>query len=199
MKLKPEQEKWNDAQAVQYFTIENPAFIWKVEMEMLPFIDIAGRDKFMNGSGEMLIKILSIIPVVNSRDNQKINTGTIQRYLGEIVWFPTAAMSPYIDWEYIDDFSARATMTVMGTTGSALFYFDEKGNFIKFSAQRYMGGEEDAELREWIITTKKSQVINGINIPVKLESTWKLEGGDWTWLKLEITDIEYNKPEEYQE
>ena len=43
------------------------AFIWKVEMEMLPFIDIAGRDKFMNGSGEMLIKILSIIQIFISK------------------------------------------------------------------------------------------------------------------------------------
>lgn len=26
-----------------------------------------------------------------------------------------------------------------------------------------------------------------------MTSTWKLDAGDWTWLKLEVMDIEYNK------
>jgi len=199
MKMKPEQEKWTDAYAEQYFTIDKPAFIWKVDMQMMPFLDIAGRDKFFDGKGEMLIKILSLFPVVNNNDNEKINTGTIQRYLGEIVWFPSAALSPYITWEKIDDFSAKALITYKGTTGSGVFYFDEKGNFVKYSAQRYMSSEDDAKLKEWIIAVSESRVMNGINIPVKLDATWKLESGDWTWLKLEITDIDYNNKNEYLE
>jgi hypothetical protein len=164
---------------------------------MLPFVNVAGRDKFIEGKGEMLIKIFSLFPVVNSRDNEKIHTGTIQRYLGEIVWFPSAAVSPYITWEAIDDFSAKAFMTYKGTTGRGIFYFNEKGDFIKYSAQRYMGSEEDAKRKEWIITVRESTVMNGIKIPVKMDATWKLESGDWTWLKLEITDIDYNNPTEY--
>jgi hypothetical protein len=30
-------------------------------------------------------------------------------------------------------------------------------------------------------------------MPVKSEVTWKLKSGDYTWYKLEITEIEYNK------
>ena len=197
MKMKPEQEKWTDAYAEQYFTIDKPAFIWKVNMQMMPFMDIVGRDKFFEGKGEMLIKILSLIPVVNNRDNEKINSGTIQRYLGEIVWFPSAALIPYITWEQIDNLSAKALMTYKGTSGSGVFYFDEDGNFTKYIAQRYMGTDEDAKLKEWIITVSESRVMHDIKIPVKMEATWKLEGGDWTWLKLEITDIEYNKTIEF--
>jgi hypothetical protein len=26
-----------------------------------------------------------------------------------------------------------------------------------------------------------------------MTSTWKLDEKDWTWLKLEVTDIKYNK------
>jgi hypothetical protein len=147
----------------------------------------------------MLIKVLSLFPVVNSRDNEKINTGTMQRYLGEIAWFPSAALSPYITWEEIDDLSAKASMTYKGTTGSGVFYFNERGDFIKYSAQRYMGSDEDARPREWIITVNESRVMQGIKIPVKMEATWKLESSDWTWLKLEITDIQYNKMLNYGE
>ncbi len=197
MKMKPEQEKWTNANAEQYFTVDKPAFIWKVNMQMLPFIDIVGRDKLFEGKGEMLIKALSLIPVVNSSDNEKINSGTIQRYLGEIVWFPSAALIPYITWQKIDDFSAKASMTYKGTTGSGVFFFDEKGNFTRYIAQRYMGTDEEAKLKEWIITVSESKVMHGIKIPVKMEATWKLDGGDWTWLKIEITDIEYNKTIEF--
>lgn len=197
MKMKPEQEKWTDAYAEQYFSIDRPAFIWKVDLRMMRFAQVAGRDKFVNGKGEMLIKIFSIFPVVHSRDNEKINTGTIQRYLGEMVWFPSAAISPYITWEKIDDFSARASMTYKGTTGSGVFHFNEKGDFIKYGAKRHMGSEDDAEIRDWIITVREHRMINGIKIPVRLDATWKLESGDWTWLKLEITDMEYNKKSEY--
>ncbi|MDN5330561.1 MAG: hypothetical protein PWP35_2348 [Bacteroidales bacterium] len=36
----------------------------------------------------MLIKVNSLIPVVNEKGN-KLDEGTLQRYLGEIVWFPS--------------------------------------------------------------------------------------------------------------
>jgi hypothetical protein len=159
---------------------------------MGPFKVVVGRDKFENGKGEMLIKVLSLLPVVNIKGNAKINTAALQRYLGEIVWFPSEAVSPYITWETINDFSARATMTYKGITGSGTFFFDESGNFEKFTAMRYMGGEEDSQLKEWTIVARESTDMNGINIPVNMTATWKLENGDWTWLQLELTDISYN-------
>jgi hypothetical protein len=33
----------------------------------------------------------------------------------------------------------------------------------------------------------------GITAPAKMISTWKLDSGDWTWLKLEVTEIRYNE------
>lgn len=192
MKMKPEQEKWYDANAVQYFTVDNPAFIWKVKVDMMPLVFFTGRDKFSDGKGNMLIKVLSLFNIVNTSDNEKINQGTLQRYLGETIWFPTAVVSPYIKWEEIDSLSAKATMSCKGTTGSAVFTFNEIGDFVKFSAMRYMDSEANSQLKEWIITLNEYKVYNGIKIPVKGEATWKLDDGDFTWYKLEIYDVEYN-------
>ncbi|MFN3874024.1 MAG: DUF6920 family protein, partial [Ignavibacterium sp.] len=79
-----------------------------------------------------------------------------------------------------------------GTTGSALFFFNENGDCIKFSAMRYMGAETNSQLKEWIINLSDYKIIDGIKIPVKGEATWKLDEGDFTWYKLEIYDVEYN-------
>jgi hypothetical protein len=195
MKMKPEQESWYKAEAEQYFTINNPAFIWKTKVDMMPLVYFAGWDHFADGKGKMLIKILSLINVVNSSDSEKMNQGTLQRYLAEIVWFPTAAISDYIKWEEIDSISAKATMNYKGSTGSGTFYFNSNGDFTKFSTMRYMGSGLEVILKEWVITVTESENVNGVKIPTKMEVSWKLEPGDFTWFKIEVFDVEYNKPE----
>ncbi|WP_372649818.1 DUF6544 family protein [Draconibacterium sp.] len=60
MKMKPGQEKWNDATAEQYFTIQNPAFVRKVKMNLSPFIKITGRDKFQCDPFSMPVRFSKI-------------------------------------------------------------------------------------------------------------------------------------------
>lgn len=192
MKLKPEQKDFYAAEAIQYSTIENPAFIWTVALDMMPIINIKGRDKFVDGKGEMLIKMNSLIPIVNER-GKKLDESSMQRYLGEMVWFPSLALSPFVTWEAIDDFSAKATMNYKGTRGSGTFYFNENGDFIKFIALRYKGNKTDSKRYSWVLTVDGYAEFEGISVPSKMEATWKLDKSDWTWLKLEIAEIKYNE------
>lgn len=191
MKMKPNQKKWYKAEAIQYVTTENPAFIWSVKMNMSPLIRIKGRDKYVDGKGEMLIKMNGLINVVNEK-GEKLDEGTLQRYLGELVWYPSAALSPYIRWEAIDESSAKATMSYKGTTGSGVFFFNEQGDFVKFSAMRFQGNEPDAKRYEWIVSVNDYAIFDKIKVPAQMEATWKLKEGDWTWLKLNITELKYN-------
>lgn len=192
MKMKPDQKEWYSAKAIQYITTEKPAFIWCVEMNMMPLVKIKGRDKFINGKGEMLIKLNSLISVVNEK-GKKIDEGTLQRYLGEMVWSPSLALSPLIKWEEIDSLTAKAIMSYNGTEASGTFYFNEKGDFIKFITMRYKDNTPNATRYPWIITVDKYSIFGGIKVPSKMKATWQLEKGDWTWLNLEIQDIKYNK------
>lgn len=84
MKMKPEQKDWYSATALQYTVVNEPSFIWIVDLRINRFLWFRGRDKFQNGKGEMLIKMNSLVNVVNET-GEKINEGTIQRYLGEMV------------------------------------------------------------------------------------------------------------------
>jgi len=194
LKLKPEQTSWNNGTAEQYFTNQPPAFNWNINTKMNPILSVVGRDKFEDGKGEMIIKLLSLIPVANAKNGEKVNQATLQRYLAEIVWFPSASLSQYIKWESIDDYSARATMEYKGTKGSGEFHFDKNGKFEKFVTMRYQDSN-DTEPTEWTVTATKTAEKNGIKIPVECEASWELESGKWTWLKLKITDIQYNVKE----
>lgn len=192
MQMKPDQDNWLTATATQYTSIDNPAFIWTVDVKMNRFLSFQGRDKYDEGKGEMLIKLNSLFSVVNER-GEKLDEGTLQRYLGEMVWFPSLALSQYITWEQIDENTAKATMTYKGTSGSGTFYFNSYGDVIKFSALRFNGNDTDAKRRNWVMNILDYKTFEGIKVPAKMTSTWKLDDKDWTWLKLEVEDIKYNK------
>jgi hypothetical protein len=191
MKLKPEQKKWKHAVAQQFFNAENPAFIWTVRLKMAPFVSVLGRDKFIDGKGEMQMTLNGLLNL-GKETSEKIDEGTLQRYLGETIWFPSGMANPHISWEELDAHSANATMNFKGTTGSGTFYFNKEGFFEKFIALRYMGNTPDAKRYEWVITAQKHAEFNGVIIPSKLKATWMLESGPWNWANLEITEIQYN-------
>jgi hypothetical protein len=109
-----------------------------------------------------------------------------------MVWFPSLALSPYISWEQVDENTAKATMSYKGTSGSGLFYFNPAGEVTKFSALRYKGNETESKRYEWEMNISEYRRFEGIKVPAKMTSTWKLDSEDWTWLKLEVTDISYN-------
>lgn len=194
LKLSPDQEAWNKGKAEQYFTIHPPGFNWHINTKMNSVFNVAGRDKFEKGHGEMSIKLLSIIPVAEAKNNDKVDQATLQRFLAEIVWFPSASLSSYIKWESLDDYSARATMAYEEVKGSGVFHFDEKGNFRKFTAMRYQDSKASEPI-EWTVIATQTEGRNGIKIPVECQVSWLLENGKWNWLKLKIKDIQYNVKE----
>lgn len=65
MQMKPEQDNWLTAKAIQYTTIDTPSFIWSVDVKMNSLLNFQGRDKFEEGKGEMLIKLNSLFTIVN--------------------------------------------------------------------------------------------------------------------------------------
>lgn len=182
---------WMPAEAYQVFTVDEPGFVWTVDVTMFGVIPISGRDRYRDGNGNMLITALSLFPIVNG-SGAKIDQGTMLRYLGETVWFPSAALSPYISWSSVDSISARATMTYGGISASAIFQIGQDGSVVLFSAERYMGDGEGATLEHWHVPSTEWRVMNGFRIPIKGEVTWKLASGDFTYYQWEILQVEYD-------
>lgn len=191
MRLSAEQAEI-PATAEQYFRVDEPEFIWRVRVRVMKFLPVAGRDSYVDGRGRMSIALASLIPVVEVAD-EKIDQGALLRFLGETVWFPAAALSPYIHWEPLDERSARATMTHNGVSGAAVFSFDEHGRFIRLTADRYFGGGADAKLERWEIEAQEWRTMAGCRqVPVRGEVRWKLAKGDFTFYRWELTELEYD-------
>lgn len=195
MKTQPDGD-WLPFEATQRFNVQEPAFVWDTKVEMEPFLYLAGRDKFYRGEGDMTIKLLSLFKVVDERSNHKINTGTMLRFLSEICWFPSAALSPYISWTAIDSTQAKATMHVEGISVQGVFTFSEEGDFLSFSTQRYYGGGEEATLEDWLVEAIDHKVLGGYRIPYQSKVSWQLATGDFHWLDVEVTKMKMNNKSE---
>ncbi|WP_218919466.1 DUF6544 family protein [Spirosoma aerolatum] len=185
--------KWMAAEAEQYFTVDQPGFVWKATIQMAPLLQLNGFDQYKNGHGGMTIQFMSLINIADEK-GPEMDQGALVRFLSEIIWFPTAVLSSYIRWEAVDDRSAKATMTYGGVTASGIFRFNSHGDIAGFEAQRYRQADSHYILDTWTTTSDTYRALcNGIRIPTQGAATWKFKTGDFTWYKLAITAIDYNQ------
>lgn len=184
--------KWMHFTAIQTYTVDPPAFIWNAKVNAFPGLELNGRDKLVDGHGEMLIKALSFIPVANEKGNIKVDSGSMLRYLGEICWFPAAARAPYLTWKEAGTNSARAEFSWNGKKVNGSFHFSPEGELQSFEAIRYYGSGKDSRPEKWHIDILKNAIFEGVLVPSKCRVTWKLPEGDFEWLNLEITSLKYN-------
>lgn len=70
--------------------------------------------------------------------------------------------------------------------------FNENGDVLQFTALRYKDNTDEAKRYEWVMDILDYDIFEGVKVPSIMSSTWKLDEGDWTWLKLEVKDIKYN-------
>lgn len=190
MRQQPDQ-RWIPLVAEQYFTMRPPTFLWQAIMRPFPLLWISATDYFMGGHGSMAIKLLSYIPI-GKEDGPNMDQSELQRYLGEIIWFPTAWLSSDINWQSIDTSKVQATLGESGVIASMVLHMNEQGQVTRLSTERYRG--QHGPLLPWSVQLSDYQNVNGMYIPISIEVSWHLTTGEFTWLRLKITDIEYNPP-----
>lgn len=179
------------AEAEQYFRTDEPGFVWQVHVTMARVVPVLGRDSYLDGRGRMLIRAGGLVSLVDAQ-GPEIDQGTLLRYLGEIVWFPGAALRPYLTWHAIDDHRAEATMTHGGVSASAVLEFDAEGRMKEMTAQRFLGAGAEAKLTDWVVTADQWGQFEGVLIPTRGEVSWDMQSGRFTYYLWEITHLEYD-------
>lgn len=187
-------QKWMPLKAQEYYTINPPAFIWYGNVKVTPLFSITARDRYFEGKGNMIIKLLSLLKVADAK-GKEIDEASLIRYLNEIMWFPTAYLNSNIRWESIDDNSAKATISDRGLTVSAILYFNENGEMTNFVAERLCSVTGKKE--KWSTPISEYEEIKGIRIPTKGEAIWHLSSGDFSYFKLDSIDVGYNNTSIY--
>jgi hypothetical protein len=138
------------------------------------------------------VKLLSLIPLADVH-GPEADQGELLRYLGEIIWFPTAWLSEVMGWQAIDAQSVRVTIRQPGVTVAAVRQVNEQGQMTHLSAERYMAEGKSYRLERWSAHCTEYQEVSGMRIPLRVEVMWNLAAGDFSYFRGEITEIEYNQ------
>jgi hypothetical protein len=181
--------KWMPFCATQWSTTHIPGFVWAADVAALPGVSIAGLDRYIAGQGATRIELASLIPIANA-SGSRIDQGSLVRFLAELIWYPSAALEPYIFWQQIGETAARATICNRGIAASAEFHFDHFGNIVSIEAERY----RDETLSTWVLEADPAGYtrLGAMRLPLKWDVSWREEDGDWTWLHLTVDDIRYD-------
>lgn len=178
--------------AEQYYTIRPISFFWLARVIAAPLFIIAGRDKYQNGRGHMLIKLSGLFKLVDAK-GKVMDEASLIRYFSEMIWFPTAFLSPNITWEAVDDQSFRGTIRDGDLSVSGHFYIDETGALITFETMRYRDeGGGAFKLRKWMTPILEYEDFDGFRLPSKAQACWVLDDGAFSYIDLEITEWEGN-------
>lgn len=182
---------WMPVTAEQRYTTNPPSFVWNARFKLAGLPLLSARDEYRAGRGHMLGKIAGLFTVFDVR-SEKLDQGTMVRYLNEMMWFPIAFLGENITWEAVDDYSAQVTFSDSGKSVSGRMVFDDVGRLTNFTTMRYREFKGDFSLDPWSTPITSYGVRAGLNLPISGQAVWNLPSGDLTYADLEITEVEYN-------
>jgi hypothetical protein len=182
--------KWKSIEGEEYFTVNQPGFIWKGKMGNFTAID-----RFIDGQGSLQVYLFSIFRIANGKGS-KFSQGELLRWLGECTWFPTALLpNDYLHWEPMNEHQAKLVFTYKKLLVSYIVTFNDTHEIIQLETSRYMG---DNNLETWIGKLSNYRTFNNVVIPATIQAIWKLEHQDFIYAVFYVNQIEYNIPEKFK-
>ena len=191
MRLDEKSDKWIFASSKQFAGIKIPSFVWQVKAAFIPFINMDGMDSFVDGIGSLEMRLFNLVKLENTKDTVKVNQSSFARYLLELPWYPEAALNKNMEWEEVDNYTAKARMSTRGIVGQVYLYFNEDYDLIKTSSMRYKDTDVGGKPVECVGESKEFHVFDGVRIPSEIHITWALPGGDFTWYKVKVEKLTY--------
>lgn len=184
--------EWKPITAVQYYTTDSPNFLWTSEMKSSNFFWVNAIDSYINGKGNMLIKLNSSITVADSWGIELDKSGLF-RYISEAVLFPTKLLpSQNLLWNILDSNTAEIKFTDGELSVVAKLFFNSENLISKIETfDKYRALEEGYERSMYTIYLSEYKKLKGFMIPTYIEAEWDLKSGKFMYGKFSIVNIEY--------
>jgi len=183
--------------ATQYARTLPLSRVWSGIALVKKFLPVYARDLYSQGESNTLVSVLGIYHL-SDESGTKVAQSALVSCLNDMVLLPTELLDKQIHWEAIDGRSARATLTAAGTSASATYVFNDKGEIVDFvSEDRYRDTEAGMVKTRWSSPFRNHQKWKGFHIPTEREAIWHLPEGDFSYEKALLMDLEFNNPLPY--
>lgn len=193
-RAKPEMEGWSDMEAEQYYSVRPIGFVWSASIAMVPLLSANVCDSYIEGKGRVKGRLMSLFPLFDVHGPKELDSGALQRYLAEAVWFPTALLpSQGVTWQAIDDHKAKATLSD-GENGVSLeFGFNDEGEIVSvYAPDRYREVSGAYIPTPWKGRYGKYIDVEGYRIPSEAEVEWQLKEQTYPYWRATIDQVKYD-------
>lgn len=184
---------WTKMRAEQYSEINDTKRLYFMEMKMsgLPVI---GLHKYADAKAVMLVKLAGLVTVADGK-GKEMNVGeTVTVFNDMCMLAPSSLIDERIQWETLDPLTVKATFNNGGIKVSAMLYFNDEGELIKFTSDdRYYSptGKTYENIR-WTTPAYEYKDYGGIRISSGGEAVWSFPEGEYCYARVYIKEIEYN-------
>lgn len=184
---------WRPFTAVQTFRSAPPAFVWDARCMMLPGVPVRIRDSYLDGVGAMCGAVWGLFVVAHPRPAPELDAGSLHRFLGEALWFPTRlAPRDGVRWTVLDDRHARVHLRDGATEVALDCSFAEDGTISRvYTPDRARAIRGGYDTRGWGCDLGGWTRHDGVLVPGRAEVFWELDGKHVPYWRGEIVRLEY--------
>jgi hypothetical protein len=186
-------EQWRPFTSTQRVIAQRPGFDWEGRIAMMPGLTVRVHDAYIAGEGILHASLFGLVSLVNLRGTPDMAQGELMRFFAEAPWYPTALLpSQGVQWEAVDDTSAKATLKDSATTLTMLFRFNENdliGSVRAESRGRMVAGAVIPT--PWEGRWSNYELRHGMRIPIEGEVAWMLPEGPKPYWRGRITKVLY--------
>lgn len=185
---------WFKFQSVQYNFFDDPARLFFMKAKMYR-ITVPGYHDYQHSTARMKVKLFGLFPVVKAEGNEMNKAETVTVFNDMCLMVPATLIDKRIQWETIDNTSAKASFTNGENKISAILYFNDTGQLINFiSDDRY--AISDMKQYRFSTPVRDYKLMNERNVLTYGEAVWHYPDGEFVYGKFYLKNIEYNLSEE---
>lgn len=118
-------DNWKPFTSRQRVVTQRPGFVWDAIVKVSPGLPVFVHDAYLAGEGLLHPSLLGLFSLMELRGSGDVAHGELMRFFAEAAWYPTALLpSQGVQWQAVDDSSARATLVDGPLRLELLFRFD---------------------------------------------------------------------------
>ena len=186
-------EQWRPFTSTQRVITRRPGFDWEARVAMMPGLSVRVHDAYIAGEGILRASLFGLVSLVNLRGTPEVAQGELMRFFAEAAWYPTALLpSQGVQWEPVNDASAKATLKDDETTLTMLFRFNEDGLIESVRTEARGRTVAGAVIpTPWEGRWSNYELRDGMLIPLEGEVAWILPKGPKPYWRGRITKLSY--------
>ena len=186
IRMSPE-ARWIPFTADEFIDATRSSFRWEARLDPGKIGSPTVIDAYEDGHGRLQVKLGGIVPV-KKITGQDTDTGEIQRYLASVVFCPPMLLNhPTLEWNALGPFMLRLRERQDPTGATVDLELSEEGRPLVCRANRPRLVGKQAVLTPWSGTASEFREHEGLRVPTRLEVTWELPEGEFTYFRGEIT------------